>query len=386
MAVKILLPRATGLIRAEEQSEQSEEVRISCYDNQVPAFAGLEIDRLYGHLYCSPSYFEIANELAGACTYVARQRGVPIAVLLYRHAGNEVTALNDYAKIDDREIHRFADYMFRNFGSVHVISFRKLRAEIPDLAFPWHAIKCTEDMVITLPSTVKEYETAMGKNMRRNIKRYTNALVKDFPSYRYRVYSNSEILERDVRDIIALSCTRLKSKNIEPRFNEKEIRWIVDYAKKCGIVVVATIDGRVCGGIIGFRMGENYFMHVVAHDLRYNDYSLGILCYYHAICESIVRGGKRCHLLQGRYGYKYRLLAHKQDIVHLDLYRSRFHLLLHAHRWLKKELRGRIWLAKQWLLHDVERKEGAGYRYIARAVGFLRKLKRSRGHAEINEF
>jgi hypothetical protein len=80
------------------------------------------------------------------------------------------------------------------------------------------------------------------------------------------------------------------------------------------------------------------------------------------------------------------LLAQKQDIVHLDLYRSRLRLLLHTQRWLKKELRGRIWLAKQWLLHDMERKDGTGYRTIARAVGFLRELKRSREHAEINEF
>jgi CelD/BcsL family acetyltransferase involved in cellulose biosynthesis len=180
-----------------------------------------------------------------------------------------------------------------------------------------------EDLVVSLPHTVKEYDAALGRNMRRNIKRNTNALLKDYPSYRFRFYHEGDISEQHVPDIVSLSCLRMKSKNIEPRFNEEETRWIIDYAQKCGIAGVATIDGRVCAGIIGFRMGQGYFMHVIAHDLRFNEYSLGILCCYHAICEAIVRAAKGCHLLQGRYGYKYRLLAERQDIVHLDIYRNR---------------------------------------------------------------
>jgi hypothetical protein len=140
---------------------------------------------------------------------------------------------------------------------------------------------------------------------------------------------------------------------------------------------VATIDGRVCAGAIGFRLGDSYFMHVIAHDPRFNSYSLGILCYYHTICEGIARGAKRFHLLQGRYGYKYRLLAQRQDYMNLDIYRSRVHAIVQGPKIVTKELRGRIWLAKQWLLHDVERHDGRAYRFIGRAVSLLRMLKRS---------
>jgi hypothetical protein len=55
-------------------------------------------------------------------------------------------------------------------------------------------------------------------------------------------------------------------------------------------------------------------MHVIAHEPAFNDYSSGILCYYHTICEGIVRGGKRFHLLSGRYEYKYRLLGATVEI------------------------------------------------------------------------
>jgi hypothetical protein len=384
MAIRIPLDHRPAFIQADQHLAHSDEVQISCYDNEVPAFAGAEIDRLYGHLYASPSYFDMAKELAGASTYVARKHGVPVAVFLYRRTERQVNVISEYIKVDGEEVRRFADHVFNSFEPVKVISFGKLQTDVRHLAYPWHALACAEDMVVNLPPTVKEYETAVGKNMRRNIKRYTNALVKDFPSYRYRLYLEDEVSEQHIRDIIALSCTRMKSKNIEPRFTEAETQWIADYAKKCGIVGVATIDDRVCAGAIGFRIGQNYFMHVIAHDVRYNDYSLGILCYYHTICEGIVRAAKRFHLLQGRYGYKYRLLAERQDYVHLDIYRRRVDFILHGPGILKKELKGRIWLAKQWLLHDIERKESAAYRYLARAVGFLRTLKRSKRHGEID--
>lgn len=373
---------APGMVPAHNDLELPGEVRISHFDNEVPAFAGPEIDRLYGHLYCSPSYFEVANELGGASTYVAQKSGVPVAVLLYRLTGHEVTVLNDYAAIDAEEIRRFADYIFNVFEAVKVVSFRKIRAGLLNIDRPRHAINCIEDLVVSLPQTVKEYDAALGRNMRRNIKRNTNALLKDYPSYRFQFYHEGDISEQHVRDIVSLSCLRMKSKNIEPRFNEEETRWIIDYAQKCGIAGVATIDGRVCAGIIGFRIGQGYFMHVIAHDLRFNEYSLGILCCYHAICEAIVRGAKRCHLLQGRYGYKYRLLAERRDIVHLDIYRNRLCSFLNGRRALHKEIKGRIWLGKQWLLHDVEQKDGPAYRYVASAIGFLRRRKRSKGQAE----
>lgn len=362
---------------------RSGEIRVACYDNEVPSFVGPEIDRLYGHLYCSTSYFEIAKELAGASTYIAWNGDMPVAVLLYRYSDDELTVISDYVALAGQEVQRFADCMFKRFESLKVISFRKVRTDIRHLAHPRHAATCTEDMVVPLPPTVKDYETAVGKNMRRNIKRYTSALARDFPSYDYRLRQSGEVTEQEIRDIIALSCMRMKSKNIVPRFNEEETEWMVDFARKCGIVGVARIDGRVCAGAIGFRIGENCFMHVIAHDVKYNDYSLGILCYYHTICEGIVRGAKRFHLLQGRYGYKYRLLAERQDYMHLDIYRNRMQSAVHVNRILKKELKGRMWLLNQWLLHDVERKDGSLYRLIGRSIGRLRAMKRSRNsHAD----
>lgn len=358
------------------------QVQIDCYEDGIPDFAVQEMDRLYGHLYCSPRYFEAASAMASASLYVAKAYGNPIAILPYKKTNDAVTVISEYLTLDEMEIERFASHMFSRDASIKRVTFPKVHAQIKTLSFPWHALICSEDMVVQLPKTVKEYEAAIGKNTRRNIKRYSSALAKAFPSYRYELYLERDIREQDLRDIVALSCMRMKSKNIVPRFDETEIRWIVDFARTCGIVGVARIDGKVCAGAIGFRIGDNYFMHVIAHHPQYNDFSLGILCYYHTICEGIVRGGKRFHLLQGRYGYKHRLLAERRDIAHLDIYRNRRNALSRISHIVRKEAKGRLWLINQWLLHDIEHKEGTGYRLLRAAVNFLRRAKRSKGGAD----
>jgi hypothetical protein len=364
---------------AEVPGIHPDEITISCYENKVPAFTGAEIDRLYGHLYCSLSYFETARQLCGASTYVARKGGTPITVLLFRRDGGEVTVISEFMTLDEEDIRRFADHMFSTSNAVKVVTLPRVRADIRSLPYPWHAINYTEDMIVTLPGTVKEYETALGKNMRRNIKRQMSLLKQNFPSYSYRVYLGRDVSEQDIREIVRLSCLRMEAKNIAPRFNEEETRWIVGFAKECGLVGVLAIDGRVCAGAIGFRIGENYFMHVIAHDPQYNDYGLGILCYYFTICESIARGGKLFHMLQGRYGYKYRLLAVRHDIRHLDIYRDALQAIACSPRILRKAVNGHMLAVKQWLLHDIERSDEPVSRVIRRLVHALRRRRRSGG-------
>lgn len=359
------------------------EVSIACHENEVPAFAAAEIERLHGHLYCLPSWLAMTGQIDGASTYVASKGGAPAAVLLYQREKNAVTVISEFVHLGEDDIRRFAAHMFDSCPAVTRITFNRVRTDLRSLPYPWHAVNHTEDMIIDLPATVQEYDARVGKNMRRNIKRYTSALLHEFPTYAYRIKDAAEIGEQEIRDIIRLGRIRMESKNIAPRYTEAETQWIVQLAKRCGLVGIATVDGQVCAGAIGFRIGENYFMHVIAHDPRFNDYSLGILCYYHTICEGIARGGKRFHLLQGRYGYKVRLLAERHDIRHIDIYRSPLHAVAHSRRIFRKALDGHLLAVKQWLLHDAERSEFRVARYIGGIVNRLRQRKRAAGGSSV---
>lgn len=352
-----------------------ENIAIECHENQVPPFVEAELDQLYGHINSSLSHFRFNRQAREASTYIARIDNRPIAILLFKRDKGTVSVINEMIRIEEEEILRFVNYIFTVYGSVSRVSFSLIHKDIFRLPFPSQQFDFSEDIVLTLPATPQAYSASLGKNMRRNIKRYSDMLARDYPSYRYQVYETEEISEQHVRDIIDLNKIRISGKNIAFGITDEETEWIVRLVKVCGLVGVATVDGRVCGGAIGFRIGANYFMHIIAHDPQYNDYSLGILCYYRTICEGIVRNGKRFHFAWGRYEYKYRLLGVQQDMAHLDIYRTRKDYLLNAGRIAKNAFRTRIRQIKMQLL-DTERGTTPLSRMVARAIKILRKLKR----------
>lgn len=356
------------------------------YPNQVPDFVPEAIDRLHGHLLCSARNYRADQDWRQASTWVARRAGIPVAILLFRIEGHILTLVSEFVRLDAGLIQQFTDAAFQEYPKVHLICLR--RVEAPELGsaaankgsnaswpYPHQRLRCTEDIVVDLPPKVEEYEARLGKNMRRNLRRYSKQLDTDFPSYRYMLYLQQEIHTEDIRQIIALNHARMAGKSIQSRIDEEETQWIIRLAQECGIVGVATIDGKACGGAIGFRIGDAYFMHIIAHDPAYNDYSLGILCYYTTICEGIKCGGKRFHLLPGRYEYKYRLLGENHDIVRIDLYRNRWQMLRHGRRVLSTAASVRVHDARTWLL-DAERRQDPWSRRVSLVLCWLRHLKR----------
>jgi hypothetical protein len=74
MDAKVRLLHEQEAADCDQGAVLADRIQVSFYENQVPAFAAPEIDRLYKHPYCSLSYFEMAREAVGASTYVARRK------------------------------------------------------------------------------------------------------------------------------------------------------------------------------------------------------------------------------------------------------------------------------------------------------------------------
>jgi hypothetical protein len=370
-------PHAPLIDQLPSHSAYSEEITISCYENEVPPFVETEIDFLYGHINSSLYHFNFRRRAAGANTYVARRGNQSVAILLFKLEKAKVRVINEMIKIEEDEMLRFVNYIFTSYKSVSTISFSFIQKDIRKLPFPCQEFNPSEDLVLTLPATPQAYLANLGKNMRRNIKRYSEMLIHDFPSYCYKVYEKDQISDRDIREIINLNKMRINDKNIVFGISEEQTDWIVHLAKVCGLVGIATIDGRICGGAIAFRIGKNYFMHIIGHDPKYNGYSLGILCYFLTICEGIQRGGNEFHFCAGRYEYKYRLLGVQRDMASVDVYRSYKPYFLNIHVVMQNALKTYLQRTKMCIL-DMERQSSFMARYITMIIRFLRKLKRLR--------
>lgn len=308
----------------------AEEVVLICHDHTGPAFIEEELQRLYGNVHSSLAQLKCYGGFEAVThTYVARKNGAITAIFLFRRERRKLQVLNEGMRIDDEEAARFADYIFAHYPSVHLISFHAIRNEIRRLRYPHQRRACTAEVVVPLPASVDEYVAGLGKNMRRNLRRYMDKLKQDFPSFRFEVLEKEAIDEHRLRAIIDLNRTRIAGKNRIFSLDD-EIERIVALAKTCGLVGVATIDGRVCAGGIGYRVGDNYQLKIIAHDPAYNQYSAGILCSYLTICACIARGSKEFNFMWTEYDYKFALGAATRALDHVTIYRSRLRMLTNA--------------------------------------------------------
>jgi len=339
------------------------------------------MDHLYQHLFSSLTRFRIYGDIASdTSTYVALKDDKPVCVLLFRADKNKVHVLNEQIDIRAEEIERFTRAIFARFKAVDVISFHAVKADIRRLPFPRQQFNCTEDIILALPDTEEAYRARLGKATRSYINRYMNKLKRDFPSLRHEIYLKEEVNEQHVRDIIAFNRARMAGKNKASYIDDLEEERIIECAKQSGLVSVMTINGRVCAGTINYRIGENYFLHVIAHDPSYNEYRLGTLCCYLAICECIAQGGREYHFLWGRYEYKYRLLGVQNDLDRLAIYRSRLALLKNGGMALRIAFDGYSLKGRRWLLDQAKQKEDAGLvsRLVFHILNRLRSLRQWR--------
>jgi hypothetical protein len=310
------------------QSIQMNGIKIACYENELPSFIEAELENRYGNVFSVLKQFHTYCEgNVPFNAYVARNEQEIKTVLIFTRKGSRVRVMNEVIALDEREISDFAHYIFRAYSSVQVIDFHAIQAEIKNLNYPVQFYDCLEDIVLELPPTENEYQSQLGKNTRRNLKRYSDRLYKDHPSFEFQVYEKEQIQDEHIRAIVRLNKARMAEKNKESIIDDPETERIIRMVKAYGMVGVAKINDVICAGTISYRVGNNYFLSVLAHEPEYDPYWIGILCCYKTIQECILRGGREFHFLWGRYDYKFTLLARLRPLNHITIYRSRMHYL-----------------------------------------------------------
>jgi hypothetical protein len=303
-----------------------------CYENDVPLFVSAELDRLYGSVFSTMLQLRISGEItADTSTYIARCGQRIEAIFLFRCEGARIRVLNKRICVNEEQIRLFSDYIFKKYKSASTIVFQLINTDTLRIPYPYQSAGCPGELVIELPATPEDYLAALGKNTRRNIKYYLGRLTRTFPSFRMEFYDGSAASEQDIRAIIEFNRKRTIERNDVYFRSEEEVQRVIALTRAYGVVGVARINDVVCGGTIGYMVGENFIGAITAHDPQYNEYTIGTLILYLTICESIVRGSKRHNCMQGNNEYKRRLGAQMQDLRNVAIYRSKMHMLLNAH-------------------------------------------------------
>jgi Acetyltransferase (GNAT) domain len=358
-----------------DQPAPGGEVVISC-DDTVPPSLEAELEQLYHHINSSLCHHAVARRARNAYAYVARRGAEPLAIFLFQREDRSVEVFNEMMQLPPEEIERFASYIFKRFPSVARVSFSKIGKEIGALSLPWQQYGQAEDIVVRLPETLDAYFSGLGAKTRRNIRYQMKAIATDFPGFSFQTYENDAIAAHHVAALIELKRANMNEKRIKFGIKPEEASWLTELAKTNGLLVLALLDGKVCGGSLSFRLGDHYFALLNGYDARFAKYSLGMLCCYLAMTEKIQRGAREAHLLWGRNQYKFKLLGVARDVANLDVYRSR---LLYC-RYFKRVGRNaldNLVQRQKWKLLENEQRRGFLPALLSQIVKIMRRIKRS---------
>jgi len=350
------------------------------YPGEIPDFVEREMERLYGSVYSSMAHFRIHGGLDKASTYVARRDGRIVALFLFRREWDRVRVINEGVFADAAEIDRFADHVFAHFPWVTAILFHAFHLRGGDPRRPCQRIACGEDIVADLPAAVDDYVARLGSATRKNIRKHLHRIERDFPTFRMDVLdvrSGDVIDEGDVRAIIGFNHARMDGKGKVSVIDERKTANILRLARQRGFMTRASIDGRICAGTIGLRIGDTVVSLVNAHDPHYDDHRLGTVCCFLTVCAAIERGARRFDFMWGRYDYKTALLGAHHELSRYIVYRSRLALALNGVTALRTACAGRLREAKLGLLARADAAGDAPAPLLIRCVNAARRAKKA---------
>lgn len=352
---------------------------ITVHDNDVPSFVAAELDRLYGGRYASLTHFRIYDKLAHASTYVCRVDGVVTALLLFKIEQNKLRVLNESINLSALDIERFTSFMFHRYRILRLIAFHAIDTDRQHLPQPSTAIFYGNDMWMTAPDSPEAYLKNLDAKTRQNIGRCTRNIKRAFPSFTYQVLEKEAASEAAIRSILGFSRSRLHAKGEVSGDDEAEIARIIQTTRECGLVGIATIDGRICGGQIIYRFGDNFAYRVTGHDPLYDPYSLGFLGCYLGACACIERKARILYMGWGTLDYKFRLGGKQRELHDVIVFRSHTSVALHSRLLWNSSRDGFIRRARQAVHAAARMREPAPSiaRMLIASVRLLRQIRQS---------
>ena len=371
-------------------AEQASGIVSEFHEQSVPDFAAQALDRLYGSLYASYSHFSLSDPAGPAPhTWVGYRHGVVVGVLLFRLRFDQVLVLTEMFCLEQAVADAFSRAVFARFREVKTIHFNAISLSGPLTGWPLQHYAFSENYVIRLPQCVNQYLASIGKSTRKTLRSYGNRLRRHFPNFSWDVRAVAEMRAHELRSVIR-QLHRFKRDSMAARgkraeISRRETARLLILARHAGLIGIARIGDRICGGSLACRIGDNYVMLLSAADPALSSYRLGILCCFWSVCDCIRAGGRECHLLWGRYRYKTQLLGEPRSLLRLTIYRSRLRMALSPLMVLSILMAGTRYRLRGCLLPQFAGRSSALSSWFRRAIALWRSVQTlvEHGHRSI---
>ena len=212
----------------------------------------------------------------------------------------------------------FKEYHVQNINITSVFETNNFQTKYPLIKYSDNV-----DNIAVLPSTFKQYIDSLGKQTKKHAKYYLGRILRDFPNVEYKCSQGEDISFEDYANISKLSKERMESKYLKYNLTEEEdCKRFNDFFQN-GLIYKVVIDGKTIAGCIGELIGEDFYLHKIAHDNKFSRYNLGQIALLKLIKLLINFRVKRFHFLWSkgvdykiRFGGYHMLYGHTHSTQH----------------------------------------------------------------------
>lgn len=374
-------PLADGQ-RLPNRSGSSDAYALRVYENEIPPFVEVHLEKLYDNIYCSLARLRLYESMEGISTFVASDGNDIRFLILFRLFRGVVKVVNQQIELREHDIACFANEIFAVYPGVRRIEFYALNCTIHSSAFQYlyQQIQQLEENVIEISGNGNDYLRQLGSKTRCGIQKYMRKTVADYPSYRFEVFAQDRVTIDLVSAVVRLTEMRMKFKHKPSYLGADSIATLAKLARTHGYITTITIDGEICAANLCFKVRDRHFAQVIAHDPRFNQYALGHQLNLQSILYSISDGAKEIWMMGGRSEEKARFHARQRFLNSIVVYRTRFDALCSWPTFIRIVLRKRAMSARQFLRKKSLENNNPG-RFVARLVHLTRHARAVVGKA-----
>ncbi len=301
------------------------------YQGTLPTFIWPALEQLTQSIFCSLPHLQVYGSLdTQTQVWVGRsQNGDIISVVVFEIRQRTARVINEVCSLKAVDLCAFAQDLFRRHPQISAIVLHAVELNDAPLPYPLQRLVFSEDFVLSLPLSDADYLASLSRHTREKIRYHLARSRRKQPSLQFRVVRGQLINDADIAAVIRLNRARMLSKGRRFGMDSVEESRLQAILHERGLIAIIEIDNVVCAGLLCTVSGTDVFMHVIAHDPKYDDLRLGFLCCYLTIQSAIAAHMTRFHFLWGHYDYKTRLGGKEQPLARLVLYKTRLHMLRH---------------------------------------------------------
>ncbi len=296
----------------------------------LPEWIWSSVEHLYKSIFSSRVMLE-KPELLQSLPYawVERNEYQITDILLFRIEGCTVRVANEVITLSSDVIERFSNDIFITYPNIQFVRLHaiKLQSTLKNsLAFK---SIFSEDYVLNLPSSKEGWLACLSSRTREKQRLYVKKFSSEKNAIRFCVIRTTEIDESIVRHILKLSYERINKKGKYFGISSEEENQLCKQMKKVGCLYLLKKNDEICAGLLCSVIDTDIYIHVLAHDQKFNALRLGLVCCILTIEHAISNEYQRLHFLWGHYDYKKKMGAKPVELNRLLILKNVRKGLLH---------------------------------------------------------